>query len=135
MTPEELDEARANEAWRIWNEEDGVTDEGHAVIAARLAREGWKPPEPVDPDVLAFREWAAIQWPSEAAYFLAGERDRSIIAKAYLAGARMAREQERERTNHAVAFAVRVMAGVFCDLDQAKLAAKEALAKYREGQP
>ena len=132
MTPEELDEARANEAWRIWNEEDGVTDEGHAVIAARLAREGWKPPEPVDPDVLAFREWAAIQWPSESAYWLRGDGDKSVFGEAYLAGARMAREQERERAKVLLAELDHFRQyGSRFDSDRAGL----ALAKYREGQP
>jgi len=86
MSPEELDKARAKEAWRVWNDEGGVTDEGHAVIAARLAREGWTPPEPVDPDVLAFREWRA----SPDYEVQSREHD-------FLAGARMAREQEQER--------------------------------------
>lgn len=63
MTNEELDEARAEEAWRIWNEENGVTDDGHAVIAARLAREGWTPPAPeVDLDLLAARVWFHTYW-------------------------------------------------------------------------
>jgi hypothetical protein len=86
MTPEEqLDEARAKEAWRLFS-----TDGPPAVtIAARLAREGWTPPEPMDPDVLAFREWC-----KSALYSAA---DDSMTAQAYLAGARMAREQERER--------------------------------------
>jgi hypothetical protein len=86
MTNEELDEARAKEAWRLWNDEDGVTDEGHAVIAARLAREGWTPPEPVDPDVLAFEQW-----------FKGALVARPEFKEPYLAGACMAREQEQER--------------------------------------
>ena len=45
MTHEELDKATADEAWRLLEEGQDV-----AVIAARLAREGWKPPEPVDPE-------------------------------------------------------------------------------------
>jgi hypothetical protein len=36
---EHIDILNAEEAWRQWNEEDGITDEGHAVIAARIARE------------------------------------------------------------------------------------------------
>jgi hypothetical protein len=46
MTDEELDKARANEAWRIHIEAGG--DLGNmAIIAARLAREGWKPARPI----------------------------------------------------------------------------------------
>jgi len=57
MTPEELDKATADEAWRLLEEGQDV-----AVIAARLAREGYRPPEPVDPDVLAVREISAKQF-------------------------------------------------------------------------
>ncbi len=83
MTPEELDEARAKEAWRLFST-DGPTA---PTIAARLAREGWTPPEPADPDLLAFREWAAAQGPGPQA----------LLRAAYLAGARMATKRERER--------------------------------------
>ena len=86
MTNEELDEARAKEAG------------GDPVKAARLAREGWTPPKPVDPDVLAFREWYAGEWPLQTGEsILAGAWDHCIAATGYLAGARMAREQEQER--------------------------------------
>jgi len=57
MTHEELDKATADEAWRLLEEGQDV-----AVIAARLAREGWKPPEPVDPDLLVVREISAKQF-------------------------------------------------------------------------
>lgn len=60
--------------------------------------DGWTPPEPepepVDPDVLAFREWAAERWPVSRSGIEKGGADYRIEAKAYLAGARMAREQE-----------------------------------------
>ena len=79
MTHEELDKATADEAWRLLEEGQDV-----AVIAARLARQGYRPPEPVDPDVLAYREWI-------------DRNDRANHKDAYLAGARMAREQEQER--------------------------------------
>ena len=116
MTNEELDEARAKEALRIWDEEDGVTDEGHAVIAARLARENWTPPEPVvDPDVLAFEEW----WRTE---------DGSPNARvAYLAGARMAREREQERAKELVWYVEDGL--VLCE--SRTIIARKALAKYR----
>ena len=48
MTDEELDRARVDEAIRTGNGIVGSV----ALIAARLAREGWTPPEPVDPDRL-----------------------------------------------------------------------------------
>jgi hypothetical protein len=91
MTPEELDEARVR-AERIRRRR----------FAARLAREGWTPPEPVDPDVLAFREWGAADseadgWTRGAALHRQGHFDLSEGAAAFLAGARMAREQEQER--------------------------------------
>ena len=103
MSPEEqLDEARAEEAYRQWQEDGCQGDDtlDVAAIAARLARENWTPPEPeVDPDVLAFREWAAKDWveryPAEVDDVRRGNRDGCDIAKAFLAGARMAREQER----------------------------------------
>ena len=70
----------------------------HFVID--VMRENWTPPEPVvDPDVLAFREWVkSYQRP----FILepdvdAGRYDGVPEAHAYLAGARMAREQEQER--------------------------------------
>jgi hypothetical protein len=105
MTNEELDEARAKEAVRLFDYvEDGYSLVGHgrvaiANIAARLARENWAPPEPVDPDVLAFREWI-ISMPGTPLYreeVLAGKWDRGVSALGFLAGARMAREQEQER--------------------------------------
>ena len=133
MTPEELDEARAKGAWRIWNESEEDDTLTTAIIAARLAREGWTPPEPVDPDLLAFREFAskAARSASLAESYRDGGMDSCTSAHLFLAGARMAREQERERANHPIAFAVRVMAGVFKDLDHAKREARAALARYR----
>jgi hypothetical protein len=58
------------------------------VIAARLAREGWTPPEPVDLDVLAYREWFQSLTPIG--------RLNLTMSDAYLAGARIARKQEQE---------------------------------------
>jgi len=92
MTHEELDKATADEAWRLLEEGQDV-----AVIAARLAREGWTPPEPVDPDVLAYREWKKKKWPSAAEFIDGGVWDENPDALGFLAGARMAREQEQER--------------------------------------
>jgi len=92
MTHEELDKATADEAWRLLEEGQDV-----AVIAARLAREGWTPPEPVDPDVLAYREWKKKKWPSAAEFIDGGVWDENPDALGFLAGARMAREREQER--------------------------------------
>ena len=71
------------------------------LLIARLAREGWTPPEPVDPDVLAYREWEVGKHGTREGAFreevLAGKWDRSLSAIGFLAGARMAREEEQER--------------------------------------
>ena len=70
----------------------------HYII--EVTRENWTPPEPVvDPDLLAFREWETISGCDDRhrKSVLAGNWDHSIRAKAYLAGARMAREREQER--------------------------------------
>ncbi len=96
MTNEELDEARAKEAWRKCDALGfGKDYESPTVIAARLAREGWTPPEPVDPDVLAYREWEAglAKDPIYRDKALSGEWDRYPSGRAFVAGARMAREQ------------------------------------------
>lgn len=61
MTPEELDMARVDEAQRIFWAGNGA-GKGPAIIAARLAREGWTPPPPVDSAVLAVREIVALEW-------------------------------------------------------------------------
>jgi hypothetical protein len=98
MTNDELDDAVAVEALRICEERPtGLKFRELAQTAARLAREGWTPPEPVDPDVLAFRAWACALYPYVENDIRAGGFDDEILAQAYLAGARMAREQEQER--------------------------------------
>ena len=143
MTPEELDEARAKEAERICDIENSQswTLQELATIAARLARENWTPPEPVDPDVLAFREFAVRtglgHLPSSA---MAGKLDNGRVAKAYLAGARMAREQERERAKVLVDRLSDLVERVTDDGKQDSvtgvnasemISARVALAKYR----
>ena len=63
MTPEELDWAIGREALRICEERPGGLKFGElARTAARLAREGYRPPPPVDPDLLAVREISAKQF-------------------------------------------------------------------------
>ena len=103
MTNEELDTARAKEAWRIYT---GVPKTDRlAAIAARLAREGWTPPEPVEPDVLAFKVWVKKEYPNlEPGKWDDSELEDAYLAKAYLAGARMARAQERERAKGLVEY-------------------------------
>ncbi len=88
LTLEELDEARADEAWRLFVEQPG--DDPHSrVIAARLAREGWTPPPKVDPDLLAARE-IAIKFISAnervSAEYRAGMFDRFSSVGMALAG-------------------------------------------------
>lgn len=104
MTPEELDEARGKEAVREADEADRYFTHFEIVtLAARLAREGWTPPElepVVDPDILAFREWLMEREPDmrEPSYeYDADFWDNCMFAQAFLAGARMATERERER--------------------------------------
>jgi len=91
MTPEELDKATADEAWRLLEEGQDV-----AVIAARLAREGYKPPPPVDPDVLAFREWMDTN-PLKPRPATEQNRYDSLLCEVFVQGARMARKQAQER--------------------------------------
>lgn len=67
--------------------------------------ENWTPPEPVvDPDLLAWREWMASRVPTVAHWYLSGSYDAEPSATAYLAGARMARDQERERAKALVEY-------------------------------
>ena len=134
MTPEELDEATVEEAKRRWLSTPalrihGTLGEDVPFIAARLAREGWTPPKPVDPDLLAFREFAskAARSASLAQSYRDGDMDSCASAYLFLAGARMAREQERERAKVLVEYveidAVR--------LDGVGGRAVAALAKYQ----
>ena len=134
MTPEELDEARAKEADRLWGEAESRVGELSALqVAARLARENWTPPEPVDPDLLIAREAAAQHWEqvygdkSEARRRRDGWCDAGQAVTVCRIAARMAREQERERAKVLVEYveidAVR--------LDGVGGRARKVLAKYR----
>ena len=119
MTPEELDEARAKEAQRLW-ESGQEAGSSSWVVAARLARENWTPPEPVvDPDVLAFREWESAQWPAYTG-----------TQAAFLAGARMAREREQERAKVLVEYVEAHVNGFFLYTDY-RDRARDILAKYQ----
>jgi hypothetical protein len=103
--------------------EDGRGDIELEALIVEITREGWKPPKPFDQDLL-IAEKAVQHWK---------ERPAPPSPYTHLAtiAARMAREQERERTDPTVAFAVRVMAGVFKDLDHAKREARNVVAKYQ----
>jgi len=95
MTNEELDEARANEALRVWGEQP-LEDPGYCsfgVIAARLAREGWTPPEPVvDPDLVAGRAWCAEHFPGDRFGYLRGDYDSQVRIRAFIAGIKHGRQ-------------------------------------------
>ena len=100
MTPEEqLDDTRGLEALRICEERPtGLKFRELAQIAARLAREGWTPPEPVDPDVLAFREWAERTYSDSADDIRGGDWDNCGAAIAFEAGAKWATDRGNQRT-------------------------------------
>lgn len=95
MTPEQLDQARAAEANRRSPDIYGFRQQ--LVLAARLAREGWTPPEPeVDPDLLAARVWLKANTTHCHSYVDAGSADDLQTARAYLAGATRGREGTAE---------------------------------------
>lgn len=89
MTPEELDAARVKEAIRQCDSPTSVAN--MAKTAARLAREGWTPPKPVNPDLLAARKWLKGEGchPDNVD---AGLADRVGCIRAYLAGCTRGRE-------------------------------------------
>jgi len=90
MTNEELDKARADEAWRKCDALGfGKDYESPTIIAARLAREGWVP---VDPDVVAVQEVLrdkhpeiAAAWGNKTALW-GGEYAEKAVLDAYKAG-------------------------------------------------
>lgn len=100
MTGEELDQARADEAMRLWSE--GGYKRHPLLIVAQLAREGWTPPpQPVDPDVLVVREvlaaGAAAQFGARVIEeYREGQWDKSDSFQASLAAYRA--EIQREST-------------------------------------
>ena len=95
MTNEELDRARVDEAIRNGNGIVGSV----ALIAARLAREGWMPPVAVDPDIAEAREIVAqiydVSWPERADAIRAGGQDNNVENVSALAGIKRGRELER----------------------------------------
>lgn len=95
MTDEELDRARADEAWRIYMAQTDDRPTAHQ-IAARLAREGWMP---VDPDLIEARECAALMCEEQhdhnsAEAYRRGEYDLSRSVEAALVAIRRAKERK-----------------------------------------
>jgi len=132
MTPEELDWAIGREALRICEERPGGLKFGElARTAARLAREGWTPPEPVDPDVLAYREWMDTN-PLKPRPATEQNRYDNLLCEVFVQGARMAREQEQERAKVLVEYVTRLVDGFFLYADYRERAT-QALAAYRDG--
>ena len=93
------------EAERRWLEEYKANggklspNSSKEVHVINIMRENWTPPEPVDPDILAFREWVRSRDARPEIHRAAGsgEYDGGLLAEAFVAGARMAAERERER--------------------------------------
>lgn len=79
--------------------EDGRGDIELEALIVEITREGWKPPPAVDPDVLAYREWAVGSAPNQAwrEEVLAGKWDRSVTALGFVAGARFVRQQAHDQ--------------------------------------
>ena len=98
MTDEELDQARAAEAWclHVALPGDQRLISNPALIAARLAREGWTP---VDPDLVEAREVCARRVHAEAPDIAKGYRDGDFDDQSNVLCARfgIARGRELER--------------------------------------
>lgn len=118
------------EAWLRHNKVNDAIDSAedykpleHFVI--EVVCEGWKPPEPVDPDLLAFRWWFAnrLTFIGDRERAMAGHYDKCSNAQAYLAGYRVATERERERAKVLVEY-IR---------DHWPKGGSPVLAKYQEG--
>ena len=91
MTNEELDFQRAKEALHRSDDPQEA-----ALIAARLARENWTPPEPVDPDLIAVLEFLSKRHPGSNYYH--GETAKTdALPQTCLAAYKAGRERERER--------------------------------------
>jgi hypothetical protein len=127
MTPEELDKATADEAWRLLEEGQDV-----AVIAARLAREGYRPPPPVDPDVLVVREISAKQFEGAEAVVSAdirlGKYDGDAVLICALDAYKAGREAEAERAKVLVEYVSAHTQGL-----NAILGCHDTLAAYKAG--
>lgn len=92
MTNEELDVARANEAWRILNgfpPKMGTLPTSVVTIAARLAREGWAPP--IDPDLILARKICADHYSPYGPGYLKGVYDDASTVKIAMAAIKCVR--------------------------------------------
>ncbi len=87
LTPEELNEARIEEATR--RAKPDILAFGGKTFAHHLCdvfNEGWTPPPKIDPDLLAAREWAAKFLPFMADRFLGGRLDNLEPITCFIAG-------------------------------------------------
>ena len=66
-----------------------------------VMRENWTPPEP-SLDVLAYREWAAKEYPGDAEDIQLGIHDNSLAGKGFLAGIKAGCEQNQKRIEELV---------------------------------
>jgi hypothetical protein len=106
------------EAERRWENELGEREWSAVDYIIDVIREGWTPPEPIDPDVELARTIARNKHSK-----LADVRAVEATATAVLAGIKAGRDQERERAGPVVEF-----------LENSGLSlsptAREVLAKY-----
>jgi hypothetical protein len=99
LTPEELDEARIEEATR--RARPDILAFGGKTFAHHLCdvfNEGWTPPPKVDPDLLAAREWLKAEW-SNSIYnrqIDAGAHDFNQSVRAFLAAIKHGRGSRPE---------------------------------------
>ena len=91
MKQEDLRAARLIEAKRRWIEDE--TPRREVEHLADLYETNWTPPEPVSDDLLAAREWCAMNSvaPNRNLY-RTGRNDGSMFIRAYLAGCTRGRE-------------------------------------------
>jgi hypothetical protein len=85
MTDEELDRARAEEAWRLLGGIAGNLTGSmlrHGTIAARLAREDWKPGDMIAAEVRHILEMLTVPWPKSSDLVRAGLERGIEIGKA-----------------------------------------------------
>ena len=94
MKQEDLRSARLIEAKRRWIENE--TPRREVEHLADLYETNWTPPKPVDPDLLAAREWHGARWPGEKENAAAGKQDGCFTMEAYLAGCTRGREWAKE---------------------------------------
>jgi hypothetical protein len=87
------------EAERRWEAEIGEREWSVVDYIIEVIREGWKPPEPVDPDVLAVRGVLALISNSQSIHngYRDGRYDDDRSFQMALAAYKAGREQEQER--------------------------------------